>query len=102
MDIEKLKKQLDDFANERDWNQLHTPKNLSMALCVEASELVEIFQWLTPEQSNDIMSYKHGEHVGEEIADIMIYLVRMCDKLNLDLDSIIQEKIIKNAIKHEK
>ena len=66
MNIKKIQKQLSDFADERDWNQFHNPKNLSMALSVEASELVEIFQWLTPEQAEAIMSTDEGEHVKEQ------------------------------------
>ncbi len=100
MNIKKIQKQLSDFADERDWDQFHNPKNLAMALSVEASELVEIFQWLTPEQAEMIMSSSESEHVKEEIADIMIYLIRMADKLNVDLESAVDDKIIKNSIKH--
>ena len=63
MNIKNIQKQLSDFANERDWNQFHNPKNLAMALSVEVSELVEIFQWLTPEQAEAIMSTNESEHV---------------------------------------
>ena len=96
MDIKNIQKQLSDFADERDWDQFHNPKNLAMALSVEASELVEIFQWLTPEQAEAIMSSNEGEHVKEEMADIMIYLIRMADKLNVDLEKAVADKIIKN------
>ena len=99
MNIKKIQKQLSDFADERDWNQFHNPKNLSMALSVEASELVEIFQWLTPEQAEAIMSTDEGEHVKEEIADVMIYLIRLADKLNVDLEDAVADKIIKNGEK---
>jgi len=100
MNIKKIQKQLSDFADERDWNQFHNPKNLSMALSVEASELVEIFQWLTPEQAEAIMSTDEGEHVKEEIADVMIYLIRLADKLNVDLEDAVADKIIKNGEKY--
>ncbi len=100
MSIKNIQKQLADFADERDWDQFHNPKNLAMALSVEASELVEIFQWLTPEQAEAIMSTDESEHVKEETADIMIYLIRMADKLDVDLESAIDDKIIKNGIKH--
>jgi len=63
MNINNIQKQLADFADERDWDQYHNPKNLAMALSVEASELVEIFQWLTPEQSDAVMSSGESEHV---------------------------------------
>ncbi len=97
MKIDHIQKQLSNFANERNWDQFHTPKNLAMALSVEASELVEIFQWLTPEQAEAIMSSSESEHVKEEMADIMIYLIRMADKLNVDLGSAVTDKIVKNG-----
>ena len=100
MNIKNIQKQLSDFANERDWNQFHNPKNLAMALSVEASELVEIFQWLTPEQAEEIMSTNESEHVKEEIADVMIYLIRLADKLNVDLEDAVADKIIKNGEKY--
>jgi len=100
MDIKSIQQQLEGFANERDWGQFHNPKNLAMALSVEASELVEIFQWLTPEQAEAIMSSSESEHVKEEMADIMIYLIRMADKLNVDLEKAVADKIVKNSAKH--
>ena len=100
MNIKKIQKQLSDFADERDWNQFHNPKNLAMALSVEASELVEIFQWLTPEQAEEIMSTNESEHVKEEMADVMIYLIRLADKLNVDLEDAVADKIIKNGEKY--
>jgi len=71
-----------------------------MALSVEASELVEIFQWLTPDQAEAIMQGDEATHVEEEMADILIYLIRMADKLNIDLDSAVSAKIIKNSKKY--
>ena len=100
MNIKDIQKQLSGFADERDWDQFHNPKNLAMALSVEASELVEIFQWLTPEQAEAIMNSSESEHVKEEMADIMIYLIRMADKLNVDLEKAVADKIVKNAVKH--
>jgi NTP pyrophosphatase (non-canonical NTP hydrolase) len=100
MNIKKIQKQLSDFADERDWNQFHNPKNLAMALSVEVSELVEIFQWLTPEQAEEIMSTNEGEHVKEELADVMIYLIRLADKLNIDLEDAVTDKIVKNGEKY--
>lgn len=100
MDIKAIQKQLSDFADERDWNQFHNPKNLAMALSVEASELVEIFQWLTPEQAELIMDSSESEHVKEEMADVMIYLLRLADKLDINLEGAIADKIIKNSKKH--
>jgi len=100
MDIKSIQRQLADFADERDWDQFHNPKNLAMALSVEASELVEIFQWLTAKQSESIMQSDEAIHVEEEMADILIYLIRMADKLDIDLDSAVSAKIIKNSKKH--
>ena len=102
MNIKKIQKQLSDFADERDWNQFHNPKNLAMALSVEASELVEIFQWLTPEQAEEIMSTNESEHVKEEMADVMIYLIRLAGKLNVDLEDAVADKIVKNSEKYPK
>jgi len=101
MDIKVIQKQLEDFSNDRNWNQFHNPKNLAMALSVEASELVEIFQWLTPEQSEVVMSSDESEHVKEEIADVLIYLIRLADKLDIDLESAVASKIVKNGEKHQ-
>jgi dCTP diphosphatase len=101
MDIEAIQKKLSKFADERDWNQFHNPKNLAMALSVEASELVEIFQWLTPEQSEVVMSSDESEHVKEEMADVLIYLIRLADKLDINLESAVASKIIKNGEKHQ-
>ena len=100
MNIIDFQKQLLDFADERDWDQFHNPKNLAMALSVEASELVEIFQWLTPDQAEVVMNSSESEHVKEEMADIMIYLIRMADKLNVDLEKAVVDKIVKNGEKH--
>jgi len=100
MDIKNIQKQLSDFADERDWDQFHNPKNLAMALSVEASELVEIFQWLTPEQAEEIMDSSQSDHVKEEVADVMIYLLRLADKLDIDLESMVSDKIVKNGKKY--
>ncbi|TLP36215.1 nucleotide pyrophosphohydrolase [Arcobacter arenosus] len=99
MNIEKLKSILKKFSEERDWEQFHSPKNLSMALSVEASELVEIFQWLTEEQSYNLNESKK-QHAKEEVADIAIYLLRICMKLNINLDEAIIEKMKKNEEKY--
>ena len=99
MNITKIQNQLSRFASERDWEQFHTPKNLSMALSVEASELVEIFQWLTPEESTH-PDQKQTQSVQSEVADIAMYLIRICQILEIDLESAIQEKIIQNENKY--
>lgn len=99
MDIKKIQKQLSDFASDRDWEQFHTPKNLTMALSVEASELVEIFQWLTPEQSSNLND-KQMDAVNEEVADVAIYLLRLCDVLDINLSDVVEKKIKVNGEKY--
>jgi len=99
MDITNIQHQLKKFASERDWEQFHTPKNLAMALSVEASELVEIFQWLEPEESQ-LPDKKQIELINSEVADIAMYLLRFCDLLDINLESAIQRKIVKNEEKY--
>lgn len=99
MDISKIQKQLSNFASERDWEQFHSPKNLSMALSVEASELVEIFQWLTLEESN-FPDQKQLASIRSEVADIAMYLIRFCDVLKINLEEAIEEKFIENGNKY--
>ena len=90
--IENLNTVLKQFAIERDWEQFQSPKNLSMALIVEAAELVEHFQWLTEEKSYKLSQEKHQE-VGYEMADILLYLIRLSERLNVDLITAAEEKI---------
>jgi len=99
MDITKIQNQLQKFASERDWEQFHTPKNLAMALSVEAAELVEIFQWLNPEESK-LPDKRQLELINSEVADIAMYLLRFCDLLDVNLEDAIQTKIVKNAEKY--
>jgi len=87
------------FAEQRDWEQFHTPKNLAMALNVEASELMEHFQWLTQQQSSTLDPEKQ-EAVAMEMADVLIYLVRMASQLDIDLLEAAQKKIILNSKKY--
>jgi len=95
----ELQQQLRVFAAERDWDRFHSPKNLSMALSVEASELVEHFQWLTEEQSHHLPSGKLAQ-VRLEAADVFIYLLRLADKLGIDLLEAAADKIVLNAQKY--
>ncbi|MBS4096490.1 MAG: nucleotide pyrophosphohydrolase [Sulfuricella sp.] len=97
--LDDLKFALRDFARERDWEQFHTPKNLAMALIVETAELVEHFQWLTPEQSLQLDAEKR-EAVRQELADNLIYLTRLADVLGIDLLEAAQAKIAINAAKY--
>jgi len=98
-DIEKLQRRLQAFADARDWNQFHSPKNLSMALVVEAAELAEHFQWLTQEESARLPA-ERLEKVGEELADIFVYLVRLADRLGIDLPAAVDRKIELNEKKY--
>lgn len=89
------------FAADRDWQQFHTPKNLVMALCAEAGELVAEFQWLTPEEA--ARAAEPGElrdRVSEEAADVLIYLLRLADELHIDLDEAVRSKIVRNAARY--
>ncbi len=90
--LEELRQRLALFAKVRDWEQFHNPKNLSMALIGEAAELVEHFQWLTAEQSEQLSPEKFDE-VRLELADILIYLIRIADRMNVDLISAAQDKV---------
>lgn len=94
--LDDLKRRLRDFARERDWEQFHSPKNLAMALIVEAGELVEHFQWLTGAQSEELDAPQR-EAVALELADVFIYLVRLADRLDVDLLDTAQRKIALNA-----
>jgi NTP pyrophosphatase (non-canonical NTP hydrolase) len=97
--VEELRDRLRLFAAERDWDQFHTPKNLSMALIAEAAELVEHFQWVDGSSSH-LLDEKVRPSVEEEIADIFIYLVRISDKLGIDLYAAAERKIAINARKY--
>ena len=93
--LEQLRQQLAAFAAARDWDQFHSPKNLSMALIAEAAELVEHFQWLSESQSRQLSADKQ-QAVALELADILIYLIRIADKLDVDLIAAAREKISHN------
>jgi dCTP diphosphatase len=98
-DIEQLREQLRQFAAERDWAQFHSPKNLSIAVSVEASELLEHFQWLTAEQSSNL-SESQLANVRLELADVLLFLVSLSDKLGIDLLAAAFEKLEINAKKY--
>jgi NTP pyrophosphatase (non-canonical NTP hydrolase) len=98
-DLVTLRNALREFAAARDWRQFHTPKNLSMAMIVEAAELVEHFQWLTPEQSLALSADKLAE-VRDEVADTLIYLVELADAMGIDMIAAARDKIAKNAVKY--
>ena len=98
-ELERLRERLRAFAAERDWGQFHSPKNLAMALAVEASELLEVFQWLTEAQSRSLPADAHAA-ASEEVADVLLYLIRLCDELNIDLIAAANRKLIANAEKY--
>ena len=101
MNLNDIQQKLRNFAEDRNWDQFHSPKNLSMALAAEAAELLEIFQWLTEEQSIDIINSEKGmAQVKEEFADVLIYLVRLADKLNIDIEKEVLAKIALNEKKY--
>jgi NTP pyrophosphatase (non-canonical NTP hydrolase) len=101
MDIPKLQSRLQEFAAERRWQPYQTPKNLAMAMVVEAAELVEIFQWMTPEESQAIAQDPAKlEHLGEEIADVMLYLLQIADQTGVDVADAVERKLAKNAVKY--
>lgn len=96
----RLQRRLADFAAARDWAEYHTPKNLAVALSVEASELVEIFQWLTPEQSAKVMERPESAHrVADEVADVLAYLLQFCEVLGVDVLDALAAKIEKNELR---
>lgn len=96
----ELRDKLRSFAREREWDRYHTPKNLAMALIVEAAELVEHFQWLTPAESQSLRDGDGWEAVQDELADVLIYLVELADALGVDLAAAARAKIEKNALKY--
>jgi len=101
MDTKLLQEKLCQFSAERDWDIYHTPKNLAMALSVEASELVEIFQWLTEAESRAVLQADaEREHIEDEVADILLYLLRFADIASIDLAAVTARKLHKNAQKY--
>jgi NTP pyrophosphatase (non-canonical NTP hydrolase) len=101
IDVNQIKQVLGDFANERNWDQFHNPKNLAMALAGEAGELLEIFQWLS--ETDAATAGNNGdikENTSLELADIIIYAIQLARKLNINLSDAIQRKIILNGKKY--
>lgn len=101
MDLHHLQAQLRAFAAERHWQPFHTPKNLAMALMVEAAELAEVFQWMTPEQS--VAAGDHPatrERIADEVADVLMYLVQLADHAGIDIEAAVDSKRRRNALKH--
>ena len=101
MNLIALQAELRQFAADRNWQPFQTPKNLAMALMVEAAELAEIFQWMTPEQSQ--LTHQDSathQHIGQEIADVLVYLVQIADHCKIDLAQAVADKLVLNARKY--
>ena len=99
--ISQLKSLIDSFVDERDWKQFHSPKNLSMSISIESSELMELFQWLSLEEAKEVM--KAGDirdNAIDEIADVLIYAIAFCIRNNIDISGAIKQKMEKNAKKY--
>jgi NTP pyrophosphatase (non-canonical NTP hydrolase) len=97
--LDSLREKINQFVTERDWAQFHTPKNLAMAMIVEAAELVEQFQWDTPQESQNLSAEKR-EAVAHELADTFVYLLRIAEVLEIDLIDATNKKIALNALKY--
>lgn len=97
--LENLRQKLREFSDARDWEKFHSPKNLSMALSVEVAELVEHFQWLTEAESRTVKGEKLQE-VQEEVADVLLYLLQICNQLNINPVDAAEKKLLKNAVKY--
>ncbi len=101
MDIQALQLTLREFAAARHWQPFHTPKNLSTALMVEAAELAEIFQWMTPDESRAApLDPANKERIADEVADVLLYLLQVADHCDIDVSQAVANKLVKNAIKH--
>jgi NTP pyrophosphatase (non-canonical NTP hydrolase) len=98
--LEQLRQVVRQFVDERDWRQFHSPKNLSMALSVEASELMEIFQWVEPIVSRDVDAMNKRREVEEELSDVLCYALAIANELDIDLASAFQAKMQKNRTKY--
>lgn len=101
LDVAALQARLRRFSAERDWEAFQTPKNLAMAMVVEAAELLEIFQWMTPEESTRLAERPpQQQHLGEEIADVLVYLLQIADRCGVDIAAAVDRKIGLNAVKY--
>ena len=101
IDNQKLAMALRSFAAERDWDQFHTPKNLATSISVEAAELLELFQWSRGQKGwDEVADPSIRTKIEEELADILLYLIRFADKAGIDLEAIAERKIASNAIKY--
>lgn len=100
IDTAALEATLAEFARVRDWDRFHTPRNLLLALTGEVGELAEIFQWLDDAAAERIMNTDKAEHVRQEVADVLLYLMRLVMVLGIDVDAAVKAKIALNAVKY--
>lgn len=98
--VKELKDTFREFVRARMWEKAHSPKNLAMSIAIEAAELMEIFQWSSVEEAKDVGATPQFEHVKEELADVLIYCLSMANRLEIDISSAIEEKLVKNAKKY--
>ena len=101
MNTEKIQQLINNFVSERDWDKYHTPKNVAIALSVEVSELLEIFQWMTDQEISKIDKTSHKfNKIKDEFADSMVYLLRFADLLDIDIEQAVLDKLSKNIAKY--
>ncbi|RCS56006.1 nucleotide pyrophosphohydrolase [Bremerella cremea] len=98
--VGQLREMVAHFVAERDWHQFHAPKNISMALAIEAAELMEHFQWITVEASRAELEPEKRAAIGEEIADVMCYALALCNEMGFDVATLMREKMKKNVAKY--
>jgi len=99
--VARLRRMVEQFVDRRDWHRFHTPKNLAMSLAIEAAELMEHFQWLTPEQSRAVAGQPEKlSEAADEMADVLCYLLAMANELGVDLAAALEAKMAKNAAKY--
>ena len=98
--IQEIKEKIFKFVNDRNWNESHNPKNLSMSISIEASELMEILQWSSTEESWNIDESEEFTHLKEELSDVMIYCLSLANQLDIDVAAAIEDKIEKNGEKY--
>ena len=99
MDLDKIQTRIREFRDERDWMQFHNPKNLAISLVLEATEVLEHFQWKSPEQS-EAHAVEARDEIADEIADVAVYLIELADNLGIDLEQAILGKLDKNSAKY--
>lgn len=100
--IQEIKDKIAMFVEDRNWNEAHNPKNLSMSIAIESAELMEIFQWMSIEEARDIGSSEEFIHLKEELSDVIIYCLSLANQLDIDVSAAIEDKIEKNDKKYPK